>query len=593
MEGIFIISDYKEGIKEIIKQIGIPQNQVISFPAIENESSWHDWTTQIFRDNNIKKLVIPVSVSVQPDNIINTQGLMTSLQIRLNYELKKEQRLTPIILLSDFSLDVLLRKNFFDPDNNPQNLLFTKGVILSAFDKDEILKSIEKINHCYPGEYKKAVLDKLKILQKASIGKHSIANAWGCFKLALVTGLRDEIFQIEAVSRMLKTLYAKYLICYNEAYTAEKYIDLNTLKCSGKKILFIDDQADEGWTQIMTQIFKTAGNNFVSVDSLKYKNKETKQFHDFDGFYNECLSHIGKGWDLIIVDLRLHPEIEDIDNEMISPTKFSGYKLIDDFLSRNEGYQIIVLTASNKIWNISAALKRGASSYYIKESPEFNYSINETQKQFEEFKNDVHCCFDERYLRFIYQDIPKTISKWEKVKLPAKKNIADMHDGLLHIQTPSLINSFLKSSFATLCNKKIDERFTLSVLQLFRVLEIVCEYYIIETGTSREKNLKFRFDDDSKLLNFWKGSQSVYKDGDPIPRIQQTLNVYFKRTNKINQSLFDNLIALNEYRNRVAIHPSQRAKEESLEYLFEFNNKKFQKDIDNYFMAVIDFLNSI
>ncbi len=403
MKEVFILSDYTQFFKELTKQLEFTENEnrIISLPSFENESDWHDWTTQLFKNNTISKLVIPISIPT--DNPINTEGLKMALHIRLNYELPLLQRLTPIILLSDFSIKNIIVKNTFDTDNNPQNLLFTKGVYLSSFDSEEIIKTVKNAEPCPLKDYQKQVLNKIKILPKASIGKHSITNAWGCFKLAQVTGLRDEIFKHNAISEHLKTLYSKYLICYNDAYTQEKRIDLNPIKCNSKKILFIDDQADEGWEDLMKNIFKGARNNFVCINSAKYKNSETKLFHDSEGFLTECRSHIGKDWDLIIIDLRLNPEIEDIDNEMIPPTEFSGYKLIDEFLNENEGCQIIVSTASNKIWNINAALKRGASSYYVKESPEFNYSVNETNKHYENFKSDVHKCFKRCYLRDIYK----------------------------------------------------------------------------------------------------------------------------------------------------------------------------------------------
>ena len=401
MKEVFILSDYTQFFKELTKQLGFYENRTISLPFFENESSWHDWTTQLFKDSIISKLVIPISIPT--DNPINTEGLKIALHIRLNYELTLSQRLIPIILLSDFSIENILGKNSFDADNNPQNLIFTKGIYFSTFDSDDIKTTINRAKPCKPEEYKKDILNKLNILRKDTIGGHDIANAWGCFKLAQVVGVSDKIFKLDSVSKHLKQLYAKYLICSNESFKTERRIDLDPIKCAGKKILFIDDKSDEGWSDLMKNIFKGAGNNFVFIDSARYKNSETKFFHAFDGFITECRSHIGKEWDLIIIDLRLNPEKEDIDNEMISPTEFSGYKLIDDFLTENEGYQIIVSTASNKIWNINAALERGASSYYVKESPEFNYSISETNKHYENFKNDVQKCFNRSYLRDIFQ----------------------------------------------------------------------------------------------------------------------------------------------------------------------------------------------
>jgi CheY-like chemotaxis protein len=329
--------------------------------------------------------------------------------------------------------------------------MFTKGFDLSGFDSDQIKNLISKEENYGEDDYQTGILDKLKIKQKASVGKHSIANAWGCFKLAQVTGLRDEIYKHESVSEQLKTLYAKYLICYNDTYTKDKLIDLNSINCNGKRVLFIDDQADDGWSILMKNIFKSSGNGFMAIDSSKYKNSETKLFHDYDGFYSECQQQIGKEWDLIIIDLRLNPEKEDIDNEMISPSDFSGYKLIDEFLNENEGYQIIVSTASNKIWNINAALKRGASSYYIKESPEFNYSISSTKTNFDNFKNEVQKCFDRKYLRDIYKSF-----------YLAKSSAGNTNSDFM-----SESNTMLDIAWSIIRHEKLD----FSFLTLFQIVE--------------------------------------------------------------------------------------------------------------------------
>ncbi len=407
MNDTFIISDYSSFIKGLISKIGFSENNIISFPTYKNESDWHDWTTQLCSNHTIDKLLIPLSIpSNEPFNLT---GLRIALHIRLNFEITLEQRLIPIILLSDFSRDNILSNisevvdDEFYQDNNPENLLFTKGIYLTSFDEIEITRTIEKAKPCQSDEYHAKILHKLKILNKAETGKHSIINAWGCFKLAQVAGLRDEIFKLKPISTKLKTFYSKYLICLNNAYTLEKCMDLEPIKYSNKKILLIDDQADEGWSELMTNIFKKAGDGFVCVNSEKYKNSETKLFHDFNSFIHECRTHIGKDWDLIIIDLRLNPAEEDVDSEIINPTSLWGYKLIEEFLMENKGYQIIVSTASNKIWNIDTALKRGASAYYIKESPEFNYTLKQTKEQYESLKTSINRCFKRSCLTEIYK----------------------------------------------------------------------------------------------------------------------------------------------------------------------------------------------
>jgi len=459
MENIYFISDYKPAIKSTITHLGLPEAQVISYTKGDNESCYHDWTSLMFKNRNIQKLIIPISL---PSDTLNAEGLKIALHIRLNYELSMKERLTPIVFLSDFERDTILMKNNFDKDSNPQYLLFTKGVTFSSFDIAEIKKRVAEVNSCPENEYRENILNKLKIAPKASIGKHSIANAWGCHKLAFISG-NKAVLENKEIAGDLKTLYAKYLICLNETFSDKLFCDLYPLKATNKKVLFIDDQADEGWGDLMGKIF--SGNDFVCVDSGKYKNQETKQFHDFEGFYEECTSHIGKDWDLIIIDLRLHPEKEDMDKDMISPTKLTGYELLDKFLSANAGYQIIVFTASNKIWNINAALKRGAHSYYIKESPEFNYSFQESREQYRIFKEDVKNCFKRDFLKKLYCSIKKIIQTIDNLST-----------------YPNDFKAELKNQFQLfwdmILSAKTKNQFAFSYVILYMVIEILNKHLI-------------------------------------------------------------------------------------------------------------------
>ena len=532
MQGVFIFSDFKPFTKEIIVQLGIPDNQVISTQAFEKETNYHDWLTEVFKNNEVKQILIPLNLST--NDPIN-DGLRIALHIRLNYELAIFKRIVPIIFLSDFNLDVIIRNNDFDPDINPQNILFTKGVFLSSFDTDQIKKLINKVVSCAENEYHVGILNKLKITQKASVGKHNISNAWGCFKLAQITGLHDKIYKDINVSEHLKTLYAKYLICSNDTYTNDKLIDLSPIKCNTKKILFIDDQAEEGWSILMKNIFKSAGNDFLAIDSSKYKNSETKLFHDFEGFYSECQKQIGKDWDLILLDLRLNPEKEDIDNEIISPTHFSGYKLIDEFLNHNKGYQIIVSTASNKIWNINAALKRGASSYYIKESPEFSYSIRETKRNYENLKCDIQNCFDKYYLRIIYNDIKILKKQLTSIEYPL--NFIDE------------LNSQLDLAYEMLHHANSKVQFAYAFVTLYLFIEAINNYFI-----SKVDDDKWEILDTGHLLD-WKLDYDAYSNtntvvtGDKPPEWQKFAGIYFQKWSETDNNFIQNVRSLITKRN--------------------------------------------
>ena len=572
MKKVYLMSDYSNKCKKIAEDLCLPKTNIISIQTHENDRAYHNWLNKEFKENEIDKILIPISIS--NDFSINTDGLLFGLHIRLNYELPLKKRLIPIIFLSNFTLENLFKNNQFDIYNNPQYLLLTRGVYLSSFDIEEIKNTVEIVTAFSDSEYYKNVLPKLNIHRL--YGGHDIANAWGCFKLAQVLGISDKIFELNSISKHLKQLYAKYLICYNESFNREKRIDLEPLNCSGKKILFIDDKSDEGWAYLMQNIFKSTGNNFVFVDSSKYKaDDEHKSFNDYEGFLNECRSHIGKDWDLIIIDLRLNPEKEDIDNEMISPTEFSGYKLIVEFLTENEGYQIIVSTASNKIWNINAALERGASSYYVKESPEFNYSISETNKHYENFKKVVENCFEQKYLFNIWECINKIKKHFDYN--PLKKYFPNNLKMLEALSYQILILEELDSSFRML---KTDNKNKLNVamLSIFKTLESLSEIFISKSETSGKlhfyDNLEVKFCD----------SKFEYEPKSKTSEISK--NAYESTENKIHAllsqklgikdlSLHEFIRNISKYRNNY-IHPKNR-----------FILKKLtSKDIENWFASL-------
>jgi len=537
MNNTYIISDYTTKLKGLISDLEIPEANIIGREDFTNEQECHDWTTKVLKNKHIEKLIIPLSLPTDAP-VINTDGLIIALHIRLNYELEILKRLVPIIFLSNFPVSKIIdkNKNVFDADNNPQNLIFTKGIYFSSFDSDDIKTTIKGTKPCLQEEYKKNVLNKLNVLRKATIGGHDIANAWGCFKLAQVVDLKDKIFELDSISKHLKQLYAKYLICSNESFKTERRIDLEPIKCAGKKILFIDDKSDEGWGDLMKNIFKGAGDNFVFVDSAKYKNNETKLFHNFDGFITECRSHIGKEWDLIIIDLRLNPEKEDVDNEMISPTEFSGYKLIDEFLTKNEGYQIIVSTASNKIWNINAALERGASSYYVKESPEFNYSVSETNKHYENFKKDVQKCFERSYLRDIYKDNQQLFLILNSI---SSSNFVNE------------IKNQLSLAYSLLNDASSDIQFAYAYISLYMIIEFINNEYYTKTSDDKWEILGI-----GNLLDWkWNTDSNTYSTadveviGNKPPEWQKFAGIYYQKWNMTDHNFIQQLYFLITKRN--------------------------------------------
>jgi DNA-binding NarL/FixJ family response regulator len=534
MRSTFII--YDDGSKEqaeiIEQQLSIER---ISYQSHENEMGYHDWLTREFKTKNIQRILIPLSL---PSLEENTEGLLLGLHIRLNYELPIEKRNIPIVFITNLSIDNILAKSTFDSDNNPQNLLFSEGIYISSTDIDEIK---EKLGTAKSVKDYNLFLRQLNIRRKATVGGHDIANAWGCYKLARVVGISEAVFANEAIAKHLKQLYAKYLICVNESYNDSKmsYIDLQPISCLGKRVLFIDDKSDEGWEILMHKIFKSAGNGFVCVDSTKYKTDGS--FTDYEGFISECKSYIGQYWDLIIIDIRLNPNTEDIDTNNIAPTEFSGYKLIDAFLNKNKGYQILVSTASNKIWNVNAALKRGAKGYYIKESPEFNYPVAETKKQYESLKESIQACFDNSYLQDIFSSI-------ERIK------------GKLQTSTfEESIKKQLDLAFYLIYRAETEEQFAFAYVALYQIIEIITDELITKEQLQTNPDInKWKLIDGTYIHEYkWDSQAKSYQDlgeaqsgKEPFPQWKKMAGLVLQEwTMQNGNSFVRNLYFLIEKRN--------------------------------------------
>src|SRR5699024_5909359 len=94
--------------------------------------------------------------------------------------------------------------------------------------------------------------------------------------------------------------------------------------------------------------------------------KETLSL-DYALSYEMALEKIEESYELIFLDIRL-TEKDHLESNF---ENFTGFKILKkikkDFLSANFSTPIILLTASNKIWNIEAFKQYGVDEFYIKE----------------------------------------------------------------------------------------------------------------------------------------------------------------------------------------------------------------------------------
>lgn len=396
-------------------------------------------------------LIIPASLgSIQ----INYWGLRVGMHIRLSSAME-EYRFIPIIFVSQNSLEEILR--FQEEKLGLQCTL--DGSLLVGNSIDEIQAAIDYLEPIDKNRYVSDFVEKIIIKRPPEIGKHSLANIWGAIRL-------NEVLNLNAIDKILlnrtKELYFKYLRAFHEE-SKGSFKDLQPLQCTGKRILLIDDEADKGWNDILKAIFKNA--DFQSIDfnnkTFKYKKESIKKVKD-------------ENWDLILLDLRLNPSEEDTINKLIKTEDYSGAKILKKLKKHNAGIQVIMLTASNKAWNMKKLLDLGADGYYIKESPEFNFSPILTKENYEDFEKQVKKCFEKGFLIKIFQ-IHKRCQDFLKID---KSNRSNSHKFFYERSEASLEIAFELLKKSTNGKKYLN-------------LAYLTYYQILEDYVVQEENFQF------------------------------------------------------------------------------------------------------
>ena len=417
----------------------------IEIPTImcSNDYEIHNWLVNVFQHNEIEKLVIEIGSDV-------VLPFQIAYHIRLSINELKYKSLIPILFVSTTTLNsIVLKASLWS------HILSTKGVYFSSIsDFEKIKLELSVVEEITSEEYKSEFWDIIKVLPGEVMGRHSLANVWGAYSIDKAANTNILRFNSDFQSRSGE-LYFKYVSAINNLKTLNiktvGYINLSPscpIDAKNRKILLIDDEADKGWESVLRKIFSTnLPDDFVVI------NEKVK---DYDKFTPKSKSIIeNEHFDLYLIDLRLGGLEED---GILKPDDFSGMKVMRKIKSINPGNQVIIFTASNKVWNLKALLDAGADGYYMKESPEFAFTNEFSVQNYLRFKDDVQICFDRSYLKSVYLDIQDIKVYINKIGSTDFKN--------------ELLNQF--DLFWSMISKSISETdYAYSFINLYFVIEII------------------------------------------------------------------------------------------------------------------------
>jgi len=493
MEKIFIL-----GNSDVSRQLGY---NYIAMPTLTNDYEIHSWLLPLFQQNDIDKLII--EIGNEP-----LLPLKVALHIRLSLGVLREKALIPLYFISVLSLD-----NVIKDAKLWSHIFATKGAYFSTLDDlDKIKIELLFIESISQEEYKTAFLDCIKILPDETIGRHSLANIWGAYSM-------DKAANTNALPQdadFKKKLYFKYIAAHT--------FDMNllplkivgkintgkpkTINAAGKKILLIDDEANKGWESVLRKVFKTSCPEDFVVINETVKN--------YDNFTESQKQIIEKGdFDLYLIDLRLNGTAEE-DN--LKTEDFSGMTVLEKIKSLNKGNQVIIFTASNKVWNLKALLDAGADGYYMKESPEYSFSKEFSEQNYKRFEEDVKRCLKRDYLKKIYSSIQKNIKP--KIYSLADEQYKDFKQELQR-QIDLFWNMISKARTKT--------DFAYSYVTLYMIIEMINKQFITEINEEcfwNETSQNYDFKPIEKLTEWSKLAFLYFKKWQQTDN-QFIRNIYF------------------------------------------------------------------
>lgn len=515
------------------------------------------YINDILTEGNLKQKlencdIVFIKVSLSK-NYLEYLGLRLAYHIRLTKCLGQKANIS-IVIIAEESFQYL-GLTYPEP-----SILFTKGIYLIKESLDDYDRTLKWFNdrRIKPLDDFSSFVSSITINPPANyLSHHSIANEWSILRWAKVLGISTEREALKDVrSNIESLLYYKYL---QAKYPIEAEPDKAAFKINGKgRILYIDDEWNKGWNEVLSNYFVTSSTE-IEFETLKYDFKD-KSHQDI---LKECDKKIQSFKpDVVLLDLRLSDS--DFINSHNS-TNLTGYKVLEAIKSINPGIQVIIFTASNKVWNLLELQANGADGFLLKESPELTVNSSYTIESLSSLNKQIKYCLSNAYLKEIwnlFQEIKKVFSKNPLTTKYFPKYLKEQING---IKYQNLLLQELDAIFEILKTNN-ENRYSMAMIMLYKVLEYLNEIFYQKVAWDRPP----LFYDNSTVDYFDKNSNSWKKPTDRLDyynkqkrateqiRIRpewlkstsnKILNLAFKKFCVTDKDILTDLISLSDYRN--------------------------------------------
>ena len=472
-------------------------------------------------------------------NYLEYFGLRLAYHIRLAKNLGEKSKI-PIVFIAEESFQ------FLGSTCHEPSILFTKGIYLIK----ETLEDLEDIKNRYangsikPLDGYDSFINSILIHPPSNYkSHHSIANEWAIYRWATALQINDD--QIRTIEKTIgSNLYFKYLqFKYPIAElspVAETTEPANRVVPKRGNVLCIDDEVNKGWHSIFTKIcsdrlfksqFESIGGDFKNLSKEEIIENSLGMVK---GDFNP---------DIVILDFRLHDDdFEDAKSfEPARPEDVTGYKILVQIKAYNPGIQVIVLSATNKIWNFMELHAAGADDFIIKESPELSVDENYSRKAIDKIYKSIEKGLTRaKYLKHAFNFLN------ESNEILENKNIPD--------ELKTTIKKQLELSYFLLSRAGKEEEFAYAFVALYMIIESINKEFVIKSS-----NYKWIFNNggnDLDLLDWgYKEENQIYTNtntpvtGTQPPEWQKLAGLYFQIWNGEDHGLIRTAYHLIKKRN--------------------------------------------
>lgn len=412
--------------------------------------------------------IVFIKVSLSK-NYLEYLGLRLAYHIRLTKSLGAKAYM-PIVLIAEESFQYL---GLTHPE---PSILFTKGIYLIKELLDDYQKALKWFadGRIKPLDDFSLFVNSIFVNPPANYqSHHSIANEWALVRYFSMlesddtntsyVSLQNKIYDLD----YLKTLHFKHIEAKanRQKFNSKKHTINAILKgIEGKKIGIIDDEINKGWLEFYGYILNKSKATAMPFNNFQKDETKVELIEKLEQWLLEIFKLVDP-IDIFIIDLRLH----DDDFSEQDFQNLSGIQIIKFLKKYNPGIQVVVSTASNKVWNYQKCLDLGVKYFSVKESPETYNTRSETIASFSHFSNQLSNAVKDVFLAEIFRKIEdlKKNNIFSKITLEKDKKSAN-----LIIEK----NGLLDQIFNLLRLDNSDEAIIHQCLLIaFQILENYCE----------------------------------------------------------------------------------------------------------------------